>query len=397
MPTPEPGGLRARIALLVMLSGGLSIALIFTAIGPILSALSAHFGGGSRGHLIAQLTMTLPSIGVIVGGPLVGLLVERYGARRLLLAALLLFGASGSAGWYLDTALPLLASRLLLGFAGVAFATASTVLIGQHLSGNRRVRALGYWSAVGSAGSVVCILLAGLIGESQGWQGPFALYAVAFALFVLALYAFPAARTTPAPMLQARGSRGSLRAVWPVYATMVPVAVVVFMTGIQLSFLLAANGIDSPRLQSWIIGTASLGSMSGAVAYGFIQQRIGHGRCFALSLSLMAAGNLVLGTQTQPELAALGCLLNGLGGGMTLPYFGSLIIERIGEALRGRALGLMYTMVFAGEFANPLVVTPLHAQFGIRGAFVAIGALTALAAVYALVRRGHRAATVPLT
>jgi hypothetical protein len=47
---------------------GLSISLIFTAIGPVVSSLSARYGGSLRGDVIAQLMMTLPSVGVIMAG-----------------------------------------------------------------------------------------------------------------------------------------------------------------------------------------------------------------------------------------------------------------------------------------------------------------------------------------
>ena len=65
---------------------------------------------------------------------------------------------------------------------------------------------------------------------------------------------------------------------------------------------------------------------------------------------------------------------------MTVPYYGSQIIERAPVGLRPRALGFMYTMIFLGEFANPWVVTPLHVHFGIAAAFILVGAAAMLAA-----------------
>lgn len=380
--------LRGTVAYGVLLGTGLSIALIFTAIGPVLSAISVYFGGGAKGNIIAQSLMTLPSIGVIVGGPFAGVLVERIGARRTLFVALFAYGLTGSAGLYIADAYPLLATRLLLGIAGAGVATSATALIGEMLEGNRRVRALGYWSAVGSGGSVISILLAGSIAHMGGWQGPFALYGVAFVLLAFALFSLrPSSGSAEISGQTAVVPKGALLALWPIYALLVAICVAVFMTGIQVSFLLAANGIDSPKLQSWIIAAASLGSMTGAMTYGLVQQRIGHGWCFVLSLSLMAMGNLIMGTQQEVALFAVGCLLNGWGGGMTIPFFASRIVERTPLEVRGRAFGLMYTMIFVGEFANPLVVTPLSLQFGIHTAFVVVGCLTAAGAVVAAWKR----------
>lgn len=385
-------GLRRAVFIAVLLSCGLGISLIFTAIGPVLSGISAHFGGGTEGNVIAQMMMTLPSIGVIVGGPLAGFLVERWGARNLLLFMLVLFGAAGCCGLLVDTATPLLASRLVLGCAGVGVATASTALIGEYFAGDRRTRMLGYWTAVGSAGSVLSILLAGVLGDAAGWQGPFAIYGVAFIIFAFALAAVPATgRAAAVAGAHAARPGGRVLMLWPIYVLMIFVAAVVFMTGIQISFLLAANGINSPGTQSWIISAASVGTTTGAVCYGLIQQRLGRRTTFAILLGLMAAGNIVMGTQAEPALTALGCLLNGLGGGMTVPYFGSLIMDRTDADNRGRALGLMYTMIFLGELANPMIVTPLHMVFDIQRAFVIVGILTALGALYTGLRSAPNA------
>ena len=85
-------------------------------------------------------------------------------------------------------------------------------------------------------------------------------------------------------------------------------------------------------------------------------------------------------------------MCDGLGGGMTVPYFGSLIMDRTEPDIRGRALGLMYTMIFLGELANPMIITPLHMVFDIQRAFIIIGVLTALGAVYAQLRAAPNAA-----
>src|SRR5882757_11329811 len=89
---------RDYLAMAVMVSGGWWMALIFTAIAPILSTMSDELGGAKNGYWIGQLTMTIPDIGIIVGGPIAGLLVERYSARMLLFASFALYAVAGAAG-----------------------------------------------------------------------------------------------------------------------------------------------------------------------------------------------------------------------------------------------------------------------------------------------------------
>jgi MFS family permease len=172
------------------------------------------------------------------------------------------------------------------------------------------------------------------------------------------------------------------------------VTVVVFMTGIQISFLLADKGITAPGEQSWIIAAASVGAATGGLIYTTAQTHLGRNRTFALCIAVMGVGNVLMGTQTDPVLLALGCAMNGIGAGMTIPHFGSKIIERAPVAFRPRALGLMYTMIFVGEFLNPWVVTPLHLKFGIDQAFVIIGAAALVAAGFAWLRQRRTAEAV---
>jgi MFS family permease len=384
--------LRGRDVVLIstLVGCGLGISLIFTAIGPVLSTIATHFGGGTRGNVIAQFMMTLPSIGVIIGGPLLGVAATRWGTRALLFGALTAYGIFGCAGFLIDSATPLLTTRFMLGVAAVGVATASTTLIGNLLQGASRTRVLGYSSAVASIGSVVSIFIAGKLADYGGWQLPFAIYGVAFVLLAMALVSVPRQEMArPGTAVTESMATASVLEFWPLYVAVIAVTVVVFMTGIQVSFLLAANGITKPGDQAWIIASASVGATIGALVYGFAQQRIGRDRTFILCLSAMGVGNLVMGSQHQEALLALGCLLNGLGAGMTVPHFSSRIIDKAPIAVRPRALGLMFTMIFAGEFVNPWIVTPIRLWLGISAAFVAIGAAALTAALVLTVFQKH--------
>jgi MFS family permease len=382
------GNSRQALLIAVLVGCGMGVSLIFTAIGPVLSTIATHYGGDTRGNIIAQLMMTLPSIGVILGGPTVGLVARRWGTPALLYAALATYGVTGCAGFLVQAEVPLLATRFLLGIAAVGVATASTTLIGNLLEGPRRVRTLGYSSAVASIGAIGSIFIAGELADYGGWHLPFLIYSFALVLLVLAVMSVPRqARDSSTATAAASTGFSWLQKLWPLYLSVAAVTIVVFMTGIQVSFLLAANGITQPGDQAWIIASASLGATLGALLYGPLQQSLGRDWTFALCLLAMGAGNLVMGSQELPILLALGCLLNGLGAGMTVPHFSSRIIEVMPPEVRPQALGFMFTMIFAGEFLNPWVVTPIRMGFGIATAFLVIGSLALAAATYLILAR----------
>lgn len=389
---PGPGGWRDRSAILLMIAGGVCVTFIFTAIAPVLSALGDAMGGGTRGYVVGQLTMTVPDFGLIAGGPVTGWLLSRFGARPVLAWALLLFALSGSTGLVATEPVLLLAGRFVLGFAGAAIATTTTTMIGARFVGPARQRALGFWSGIGAVSGVLSVSLAGQLASLfGGWQAPFSLYLIGLPLFVMALAALPRSRPMTVAAEAPTGPVPSLRALLPLYLGIVPVFIATFMTGVQLSFLVAANGVADPVTQSWIIASASVGSALGALSSGFVRPRIGPKANFLLFIGLMAAGNLTMGTATAPVLVAVGAWLNGAGGGMSNPHFAALVMERAPLEARARALGWLYTAMFLGSFANPFVITPLTTWLGIHGAFLVVG----LALLATLIVRMMRSMPAP--
>jgi MFS family permease len=380
LPDTPPLTVRDRLAMAVMVSGGWWMALIFTAIAPILSVMGNALGGERNGYWVGQLTMTVPDVGIIVGGPLVGILIERYGARSVLFLSFALYAIAGSAGMIVDDSITMLSSRLLVGFSGAGIATSTTALIGNRFEGQTRVKALGYWSAFGALGGVLSVMAAGQVAAiGGGWHAPFSLYGLAMIPLVAAFFVLPArSRSVTKPEKEQVPSIWNL---WPLYAGMVPIYVAVFMTGVQLSFLLGADRIDDPVTQSWVIGSASAGSFLGAFSCAFLRPRIGSRGTMLTFIGLMAVGNVLMPLTANPVLMGLGGAMNGAGGGMANPFFAALLIERAPIRARGRAIGILYTTQFFGEFMNPFVVTPLASLLGIRGAFLAVAALLAAGGV----------------
>jgi MFS family permease len=82
--------LRSLAGLIVLLTCGQCLAVVFHAVVPVLPRISEYFGGGASGVFAAQMMMTLPSIGLIFGPPIGGYFTRLYGSRNVLLVALAL-------------------------------------------------------------------------------------------------------------------------------------------------------------------------------------------------------------------------------------------------------------------------------------------------------------------
>jgi MFS family permease len=377
----------ARWALVApLLSSGGFLALMYTAVSPILSEMAASLGSGPNAALMAQLFMTMPSVGMMVGGLASAWLVGRLGARRLLLAALALYGGAGVAGAVMNDVGLLLASRLFLGVAASGIATGATTLLAELFDESTRSRLIGYQSSIGAACGLVSTLLAGFAAELMGWRAPFGFYLLAWGMVIVAACGVPRSETKVAATNDERGSAappwGQL---WPVYLLCVPLYASIFMTTTQVPFLLRQDGVHSPAVQSWVLAMSSMWNAIGAALYGRVRDRIGGSRTFAASLALMAMGQAVLGLSHHPFLTALGCAIAGTGAGLAVPHVPGMVLTRVRGQARGRALGLMYSCLFLGSFSNPLFVAPLAALFGRHGALLVSAALLFAGSAWAVV------------
>lgn len=385
---PTEGHSRGAIA--VLLAGSPFMAMMFAALGPILPLLANQFGGPTGGAFAAQMIMTVPAIGVIVGGLVAGFAVDRFGPRPVLLLGLLSYALAGSAGLYLDDLTILLATRVIVGLSVAHIATAIGVVVGGWYIGTARARFLGFQAGVAGVSALVFLLLSGFLAEKIGWRAPFALYLLA--LVVLAVAAiFIRARDVPPRIVEGRAPKGALLGLWQIYGLALVLFAGYFMTSIQLSLLLAADGVDSPISRSLVIaGGVLAGGLAGA-SYGPVVARVGGRWAQFLLTVLLGGGILLIGASNSLAMTALGAIISGGGGGMIAPHIESMLLGRALVSVRARAISLMFTTLYVADFLNPLIVTPLRGAIGLHAAFMAIGAaLIALATVLA-VRRGSPA------
>ncbi len=177
-------------------------------VSPLLPTIADSIGSTEAA---AASTVTAYVLVYAVCAPFLGLLSDRFGRRRTLLAGGLLFVLSNAAA-ALSTDLTLLVlSRALAGLAAAAAGPAIWAHIAETAPDAVRGRALGLGMALFSTGQVVGVPLGGLLAGAAGWRAAFwALAAGTLAALVLLArqVAAPAA-----PGAAAGGGGGAVRAI----------------------------------------------------------------------------------------------------------------------------------------------------------------------------------------
>ena len=366
----------------VAVAGPSLISLVPMAVAPALPAMAERFAHGGDGALFAQMVMAVPALMIIVAASLSGFLAERMGRRTVLLSALLLYALAGLACLFVPDSRTLIAARLVLGFAAGAIMTSSLSLVADFPPGPVRDRVLGFASAGAAFMAVLALTLGGVLVEAFGWRGPFILYALSLPILAVAVHAVQSQVRSPSD--PKAGRRRVLPLLWPVYLLTLVLTVGLFMPGIQGPFLLQVEGITNAATQGMILASYSLTAAVVAACYGRIAGMLSmRARIAVAALGLGLGGMAMALLHGGPLTLALGCAITGAGAGLVEPVTVSLVLQRAPVALQTRAIGLLLSAVFLGQFLNPLVVNPLRSSLGIHGAFIAVGvvflALSALA------------------
>lgn len=394
LPLVEEERWRRWLGVFVMLSGGIITTLALTCIGPGQPAIADHFKGhatifGDDPILNAQLVLSMATLGMAAAGLFAGWIIARAGVRRTLFAAYGLAFLAGSCQLWVDSLPVLYTARFVLGCSVVSADVALTTILGARYAGSSRTWLIGFRQAIASAGTVSTFLLSGFLIQNYGWRAPAWMFVLPllFALLSVAAFNRPLERADRKPEARAL-ERFSALDLWPIYVLCLVMAIAHTMPSSQMPFLLKEDGVTDANLISRVSALSAFIGIITAVCFGFIYRRAGR-LTFVLASFCMGAGFIGVGFAPGYNFILACIVVEGIGAGMTQPYFASRILDRITAAQRGQALGFMLSTVFIGLFMNPFVIKPLRDQLGIHMAFVVVGGFL-VAAALAL---GLRAAT----
>ncbi len=127
---------------------------------------SLHASTGSLSWVISAYILAFGGL-LLLGGRLADL----FGRRRLFIGGLAIFGFASLAGGLSTSIEALIGFRALQGIGAAALAPAARALVTTLFTeGPERSRALGIWAAVAGSGTVVGLILGGVLTSGLGWQ-----------------------------------------------------------------------------------------------------------------------------------------------------------------------------------------------------------------------------------
>ncbi|MGR6429775.1 MFS transporter [Rhizobium sp. PAMB 3174] len=356
-----------------------------TLFAPVLPHMIQYFSAVPHASVLAPVALVTPALFVALLAPLAGLLADRIGRKRLLMAALALYALAGIAPFWLDSLHAIILTRAVVGIAEAGVMTASTALICDYFTGERRAHWLSVQFGSASLVATVCFVIAGFLG-GYDWRVPFLIYGgtALFIPLVLKLI-FEAEHVAPQRTAERPAQEASQHLFTVRFASCLALTLVCgllfYVTPVHISLVFSERGFSAAGVLGLASAIGSLGVVAGAMLFRF-QSRAPIGVLLTGALAAQAIGYATL--YTQPSLAGgiIGMFVNNIGCGVSLPLVLALTMSRLPDSHRGRASGIWTSMFFIGQFICPLTVGAIASLAGGMVATMAVFAvLTALAAL----------------
>ena len=342
-----------------------------------------------------------------IAQPVAGFLVDHFGARRVLLSGMVLFGAAIAATALAPTYWALLPIAGLAGLGNSVFHPADYSMLNTAVSARRIARAYSVHQISGNVGWVLAPLLVGTVTHVAGWRVAL-LAAGGVALAATLVIALQTAglgpRMPPLARVHGVGLRADLRMLMAVPILMAFgyfVLLTASTSGIQTFAVPALGAIYGAPL---VLATGALtvylvGNASGVLTGGFLADRAtrhdlvaaGGVLCAAALTTLLASGTLPLGAVSAVMA------LTGFSMGVTAPSRDMLVRAATPRGSSGKVFGFVYSGLDVGS----LIAPPVYGWFLDRGqpramfGVIAAVMLVMIATVVQVRRRVTRAHPAP--
>ena len=152
------------------------------AMGPAVPTMIQHFIDDPDARRDVPAMIGAPGLAMALLAPFAGLLVDRFGRRRLLLISTLFYGVFGAAPLLLDNLDQIYVSRLLLGVSEAGILTVVNTLIGDYWDDKGRKNWLFLQGILGPFIAGIVSLIVGYASHLQ-WNGVFYVYLIAFPIW----------------------------------------------------------------------------------------------------------------------------------------------------------------------------------------------------------------------
>lgn len=362
----------------------------------VLAHLMRDFGmSQALGGLLNSLTLVASAF----GGFLFGLLADRIGRTRSLMATILIYSAASGACGLSQTVLQLAIFRFILGLGMGGEWSTGAALIAETWRAEHRGKALGMMQSFFAIGEMIAAGVVGFMLPRFGWRTIFFVGILPALMIVWIQRRVPEPEIWKAKIRTSADSVGrSLRILWRkdlrrngVLATAMNACGMFGYWGLftwipaylSLPVAQGGRGLSLVKTTAWLV-VMGAGKFFGYTVFGFSADLFGRRKSYVAFLLIAAALVPIYGFASSPAwLLLLGPFVAFFGTGH-FSGFGAIVSEMFPTEIRATAMGASYNIGRGLSAGAPFAIGLLARHFGLGPSFLLLAGAFFVAAMLAL-------------
>ena len=367
-----------------------------TAVAPALAAIKHAFPEISATQ--ATLVLTLPTLMMPIG-LFAARLTEKYDKKKILLVGMALFLVFGVGGGFVNDFKLLLAMRVMFGVGIGIMTPLSTSLIFDFVSDtDRRNKMMGFQGATNQLGGLIFMELSGILANIS-WRYSFMCYAFVLVTILLVLLYMPSIPPRKAEIKDSVGEKKRMSfKIYPLAFFAMMIFVCFFVVNTDLALFMDHEGLGDAKDCGDALSVMRIPAIFAGIMLGWLMKHLKDWTVTFASL-FMAAGYMIIAYSYSYEMLVAGCLVIGIGGGISIPPLFTFVPRIVPPRLRTLGVAIVSMVAQLGQFVSPfytnLFVTGTDSD-SLRMRFI-VSAITTVIIGFMVVAFGSTISKRPLT
>jgi len=316
-----------------------------------------------------------------------GMMSDRLGRKRLILAGLLLSALTSLLLGFCKTPWHIFGVYLLSGAGIAAFAPTMMSLVSDFTPRTHLGRSYGWYTMALYGGMSLGPAMGGLVAEFLDFQWVFTISAASiFLMFWVSFFFLPGRPPAHAHAGPQRGNKAMLRELLvnrPLQACLLVTVGSCFGLGVFITFTplhASDQGVGLGQI-GVIFGTQAIVNALCRIPCGYLSDRVANrGNLVLVGLLGYSAAIAVLGVADSLSMFLIGAFAMGVTMGVAYTAIGALIAEVVPADSRGLAMGGYNTCIYLGMMLSALLMGIVISEVGFRAGFLITALLNAVCA-----------------
>ncbi len=342
-----------------------------SSISPAFPVIQEAFGISKPAVGLLIVVFTLPGV---LFTPVLGVLADRFGRKKILVPSLLLFGIAGSACFFARDFNLLLTLRFLQGIGAASLGSLNVTIIGDLYSKRQLATAMGYNASVLNIAVPAYLIIGGAMA-SLAWYYPFALSIIAVPVGILVLTSLkspePKNQQDFKQYLSSAFQSIKNKQVLGLFSLTLFTFIILFGTYLTyFSLLLGGEKFHASPLLIGVI-TSSMGLTTAATSsqLGTLTKRFSEKTLIKVAFVIYAVTLSVIPFVHTIWLFLVPTVIFGIAHGVNLPSIQTLLAKLAPIEYRAAFMSLNGMVLRLGQTLGPLVMGAIFLVGGFEATF----------------------------